>query len=101
MRLKASFVRFALAVLAFLAPLAVLFTLMPAIINAEPVKKRLLQELREWTGSEVALAGPVAIESFVSLSLKARDIAFDGAKMLPSLKRIEARQLGQPVLRQA
>jgi hypothetical protein len=93
MRLKASFFRFALAVLAFLAPLAVLFTLMPAIINAEPVKKRLLKELREWTGSEVTLAGPVAIESFGSLSLRAHDIAFDGAKMLPSLKRIEAGQL--------
>jgi uncharacterized protein involved in outer membrane biogenesis len=93
MRLKASFFRFTLAVVAFLIPLAVLVTLMPAIINAEPVKKRLLQELRDWTGGDVALNGPVAIESFFSLSLRARDVGFDGATALSSLKRIEAGQL--------
>ena len=93
MRLKASIFRYALGVLAFLAPLAALVTLMPALINAEPVKQRLLLELQEWTGGEVALAGPVAIESFGSLSIRARGVSFRGARQMPNLKEIEAGQI--------
>jgi len=90
MRLKVPFFGFVLAGIAFLLPLVVLFALLPSLINAEPVKKRFIEELQSWTGSEVELAGPVAIESFGSLSFNAENVAFKGFKGLPSLKSLRA-----------
>ncbi len=93
MRLKVQFYGFALALIGFLIPLVALAALLPYLINAEPVKKRFIQELQSWTGAEVRLGGPVAIESFFSLSLNAQDVEFGGFKGFPSVKTLRAGQV--------
>jgi uncharacterized protein involved in outer membrane biogenesis len=93
MRLKALFFRFALGVSAFLLPIMVFAALVPSLINAEPVKKRFLQELRSSTGGEVELAGPVSIESFFSLSINAENVRFKGMKGIASFQDLSAAQI--------
>jgi uncharacterized protein involved in outer membrane biogenesis len=93
MRLKVSFYGFALALIGFLAPLVVFAAFLPSLINAEPVKMRFVEELKSWTGAEVELAGPVAIESFFSLSLKAENVVFKAFGKAPTLRDVEAAQI--------
>lgn len=93
MRFKVLFYRFLFAIAGFLLPLIFLAGAAPYIINAEPVKKRLVEELRSWTGSHVELTGPVAIESFFSLSLNARNVEFFAFKGMPQLKTLKAEEI--------
>lgn len=93
MRFKVLFYRFLFAIAGFLLPLVFLAGAAPYVINAEPVKKRLVEELRSWTGSYVELRGPVTIESFFSLSLNAQDIEFYAFKGLPQLKTLKAEEI--------
>ncbi len=90
MRLKAPFYGFAIGAIAFLLPLVAFAALLPYLINADPVKKHFVEELRSWTGSEVTLAGPVAIESFFSLSLNAQNVEFERFQDYPDLKSVKA-----------
>lgn len=93
MRFKVLFYRFLFAIAGFLLPLVFLAGAAPYVINAAPVKKRLIEELRSWTGSHVELKGPVAIESFFSLSLNARHVEFNAFKRLPQLKSLKAEEI--------
>jgi AsmA protein len=90
MRLKVPFYRFLLGAVCFLLPLVVFAALLPTLINADPVKKRFMQELKSWTGAGVRIVGPVAIESFFSLSLNAENVEFRGLRRLPNLKGVKA-----------
>lgn len=93
MRFKVLFYRFLFAIAGFLLPLAVLAGAAPYVINAEPFKQHLIKELRDWTGSHVELNGPVAVESFFSLSLNARDVEFYSFKGFPQLKTLKADEI--------
>ena len=93
MRLKVPFYRLALGAVTFCLPLAVFIVSLPYLINAEPVKKRFVKELQDWTGSPVELSGPVAIESFFSFALNAQNVEFKGFRGLPSLKSIRAERI--------
>lgn len=93
MRFKVLFYRLLFGVAGFLLPLAVLAGAIPYVINAEPFKQHLIKELRDWTGSHVELNGPVAIDSFGSLSLSARDIEFYAFKGFPQLKTLKADEI--------
>lgn len=93
MRLKVLFFRFLFALTGFLLPLVFLAGAAPYVINAAPVKKRLVEELKNWTGSHVELSGPVTIESFFSLSLNAQNVEFYTFKRLPQLKTLKAEKI--------
>lgn len=93
MRFKVLFYRFLFAITGFLLPLVFLAGAAPYVINAAPVKERLMEELRSWTGSKVELKGPVAIESFFSLSLNAQHVEFNAFKRLPQLKSLKAEEI--------
>lgn len=93
MRFKVLFYRFLFAITGFLLPLALLAGAAPYVINAEPFKQHLIKELRDWTGSHVEISGPVAVESFFSLSLNARDVEFYAFKGFPQLKTLKAQEI--------
>ncbi len=93
MRLKALFLRSLFALAGFSLPLAVLAAAAPWLINAEPVKERLVKELSAWTGSDVQINGAVAIESFGSLSLNARNVDFFGFEGFPGFKTLKADEI--------
>ncbi|MBX2804377.1 MAG: hypothetical protein KTR19_00265 [Hyphomicrobiales bacterium] len=93
MRFKALFYRALFALAGFVLPLAVLAAATPYVINAEPFKKHLIADLKKWTGARLQLKGPVAIESFFSLSLNAQDIEFYEFKSVPQLKTLKAERI--------
>ncbi len=93
MRLKVPFYGFALALIGFLIPPVVFAAFLPSLINAEPVKKRFIEELKSWAGADVELKGDVAIESFFSLSLNTEDVEFAGFRGLPALKSLRADEI--------
>jgi hypothetical protein len=93
MRFKVLFYRSLFAIAGFLLPLGVLAGAVPYVINAEPFKQHLIKELRDWTGSHVELNGPVAIDSFGSLSLSAQDVEFYAFNAFPQIKTLRAEEI--------
>jgi AsmA protein len=93
MRLKVPFFGYVLAIIGLVLPSVILAALMPSLINAEPVKQRLIAELRDWAGSDIRLGGPVSIENFFSLSVNLQDVEFRGLKGIPSLKTLHAEHI--------
>lgn len=93
MRLKVPFLRYALAGIAFLLPSIVFAAVLPFLINAQPVRAKLLRELGSWTGAEVKLAGAISVKDFFSLSVEARDVEIGGFKGLASIESIKAERI--------
>jgi AsmA protein len=93
MRLKVPFFGYVLAIIGLVLPSVILAALMPSLINAEPVKQRLIAELRDWAGSDIQLGGPVSIENFFSLSVNLQNVEFKGLKGIPSLKTLHAEHI--------
>ncbi len=93
MRLKVPFYGYVLALAGLVLPSVIFAALLPSLINAEPVKARLIAELTDWTGAEVEIAGPVSIESFFSLSVSLSGVAVKRFKGLPPVKRFEASRI--------
>ena len=79
MRLKVPFFCYVLAIAGLLLPSAVLVAALPSLINTGPVKARLLAELREWTGGDVKVAGPVSMASLLSLTVELRNVELGSA----------------------
>ena len=93
MRLKVPFFGYVLAIVGLLLPSVVFVGFLPSLINTGPVKARLLAELRDWTGSDVKVAGPVSIESFFSLTVDLRNVDLGGIKGVPSITSIKAARM--------
>jgi AsmA protein len=93
MRLKVPFLRYALAGAAFLLPSIVFAAVLPFLINAQPVRAKLLRELGAWTGADVKLAGAISVKDFFSLSVEARDVEIGGFKGLPSIESMKAEKI--------
>ena len=93
MRLKVPFFGYVLAIIGLVLPSVIFAALMPSLINAEPVKQRLIAELKDWAGSDIQLGGPVSIENFFSLSVNLQNVEFKGLKSIPSLKTLHAEHI--------
>ncbi|NJM34236.1 MAG: AsmA family protein, partial [Rhodomicrobium sp.] len=93
MRLKAPFFGILLALAGFLLPSIVFVAVLPSLINAEPVKKRLIDELRSWTGSDIHIAGPVSIDNFFSLTVNLRNVEFKGFEGVAKFKSLKAGEI--------
>jgi uncharacterized protein involved in outer membrane biogenesis len=93
MRFKAPFYRFLVTLAGFSLPLVIFAALLPSLINAEPVKKRLIEELKSWAGSHVEINGPVEIGNIFSLSLSAKNVEFFAFQGIPSLKTLKAEEI--------
>ncbi len=93
MRLKVPFFGYVLAIVGLLLPSVVFVGFLPSLINAGPVKARLLAELRDWTGSDVNVAGPVSVESFFSLTVDLRNVDLGAIKGVPSISSIKAARI--------
>jgi AsmA protein len=93
MRLKVPFLRYALAGVAFLLPSIVFAAVLPFLVNAQPVRAKLLRELGAWTGADVKLAGAISVKDFFSLSVEARDLEIRGFRGLPSIESMKAEKI--------
>ena len=93
MRLKVPFLGYVLALVGFLLPSILFIAILPSLINAEPVKTRLMSELRDWTGSEIDIRGPISVESFFSLSVNVQNVEIKGFRGLPELKSLRAGEI--------
>ena len=93
MRLKVPFFGYVLAIVGLLLPSVVFVGFLPSLINTEPVKARLLAELRDWTGSDVIVAGPVSVESFFSLTVDLRNVELGGIKGVTSITNVNAARI--------
>jgi uncharacterized protein involved in outer membrane biogenesis len=93
MRFKAPFFGILLAIAGFLLPSIMFVALLPSLINAEPVKKRLIEELRGWTGSDIHIAGPISIDNFFSLTVNLRDVEFTGFAGFVKFKSLRADEI--------
>jgi AsmA protein len=90
MRLKVPFFGYVLAIVGFLLPSVVFVAFLPSLINTEPVKARLMAELRDWTGGDVNVTGAVSIESFFSLTVDMRNVELGGVKGVTSITSVKA-----------
>jgi uncharacterized protein involved in outer membrane biogenesis len=90
MRLKVPFVRYALAGFAFLLPTAVLAAILPFLVNAQPVRAKLLREIGSWTGAEVKVAGAISIKDFFSLSVEAQNVEIGQFKDFAPIEGMKA-----------
>jgi uncharacterized protein involved in outer membrane biogenesis len=93
MRLKVPFLRFAFAGMAFLLPSVVLAAVLPFLINAQPVRAKLLREIGSWTGAEAKIAGAISIKDFFSLSVEARDVEIDRFKGIEAIEGMKAQRV--------
>jgi AsmA protein len=93
MRLKVPFFGYVLAIVGLLLPSVVFVGFLPSLINTRPVKARLLAELRDWTGGDVNVAGPVSVESFFSLTVDLRNVELGGVKGVTSITNIKAARM--------
>jgi AsmA protein len=96
MRLKVPFFGYALAGIAFLLPSLLFVAVLPFLINAQPIRAKLVREIGNWTGGEVSVAGSVSVQDFFSLSVEAQNVEigrFKGIAPIESMKadRIIAR----------
>ena len=93
MRLKVPFFGYVLGIVGFLLPSIIFAGLLPSLINTGPVKARLMAELRDWTGGDVKVAGPVSVESFFSLTVDLRDVELGGIKGVSNITSVKASRL--------
>ncbi|WP_088344946.1 MULTISPECIES: AsmA family protein [Rhodomicrobium] len=93
MRLKVPFFGYLLALIGLFLPSVIFVAILPSLINAEPVKARLLAELNDWAGARVTIGGPVSIESFFSLSVNLQDVEIASFKGLPNIKLFKAERV--------
>ena len=96
MRLKVPFYGYLLAGIAFILPSVVLAAFLPFLINAQPVRAKLLREIAAWTGAEVKVAGAISVKNLFSLTVEARDIEIGQFKNMQPVagmkaERVEAR----------
>ncbi len=93
MRFKVPFLRYALAGIAFLLPSVALTAVLPFLINAQPIRAKLVREIGSWTGGEVKLAGSVSVQDFFSLSVEAQDVEIGRFKAVPSIEGMKAESI--------
>lgn len=93
MRFKVPFLRFALAVFAFLLPTAVLAAILPFLVNAAPIRAKLMREIGSWSGGEARIAGAVSIQDFFSLSVEARDVEIGQLRRVPAVEALKAERV--------
>jgi len=93
MRLKVPFFGYVLAIAGFLLPSIVFVAVLPSLINTEPVKARLMAELRDWTGGSVRVAGPVSIENFFSLTVDLRNVELGSIKGVSNVTNVKAERI--------
>jgi AsmA-like C-terminal region len=93
MRLKVPFFGYVLAIVGLLLPSIIFVAVLPSLINTGPVKARLMAELRDWTGGDVKVAGPISIESLFSLSVDLRNVEFGGLQGMTSITGIKAARI--------
>ena len=93
MRLKVPFFGYVLAIVGLLLPSVVFVGFLPSLINTEPVKARLMAELKDWTGGDVNVAGPVSVESFFSLTVDLRDVELGGIKGITNVTSVKAARM--------
>jgi AsmA protein len=91
MRLKVPFLRYALAGIAFLLPSIVFAAFLPFLINAQPMRDKLVRELGSWTGGDVKLDGAISVKDFFSLSVEARDVEIGRFKGLEAIEGVKAK----------
>lgn len=84
------FFSFATAIAGVFLAAAVLAVFIPHIVDSKPVRARLIKELRNWTGGEVTLSGPVTVSSFFSVSVEAQDLRIDTPRKLSRITGITA-----------
>ncbi len=93
MRFKVPFLGYVLALVGLLLPSIVFVAVLPSLINAKPVQKRLIAELQSWTGFPIEIRGPISLESFFSLSVNVQNVEFKGFRGLPELKALHAGEI--------
>lgn len=93
MRLKVPFLRYALGVVAFLLPTAVLAAILPFLINAQPVRAKLMREIGSWTGGEVKTAGAISVRDFFSLTVEASDVEIGRFKGIAPIEGMKAQRI--------
>ena len=93
MRLKVPFFGYVLGIVGFLLPSVIFVGFLPSLINTEPVKVRLMAELRDWTGGEVNVVGPVSIESFFSLTVDLRHVELGAIKGVTNITSVKAARM--------
>lgn len=76
----------ALAALAFLIA-------SPSFGDERAIRKALIERLTDWSGASVSINGPVSIQYFPRLLVETDDIRITGAKHLPAIDSIQARQM--------
>ncbi len=90
MRRRASFSVYIVAFIGLILPPVTFVALLPSIVNTAPVRDRLVEELKEWSGGEVRIAGTVSIDSFFSISVEVQDVEIRKLKTLPRINGIQA-----------
>ena len=63
--------------------IAVIIAAVPFLISSELVKRRVADQVTEWTGREVALRGEPIIALFPYLTVKLKDVSVAGASNSP------------------
>jgi AsmA protein len=94
MRLKVPFLRYALAGFAFLLPTAVLAAILPFLINAQPIRAKLLREIGAWAGGgEVKVSGAVSLQHLFSLAVEAHDVEIGQFKGVAPIEGMKAERI--------
>ncbi len=94
MRFKVPFLRYALAGFAFLLPSAVLAAILPFLINAQPIREKLLREIGSWAGGrEVKVAGAISLKDFFSLTVEAQDVEIQQFQGIPPIEGMKAKRV--------
>jgi AsmA protein len=93
MRLKVPFLGYALAGIAFLLPTVVLAAMLPFLINAQPIRAKLIRELGSWTGGEVRLAGSISVQDFFSLSVEAQNVEIGRFNSIAPIEGLKAQRI--------
>jgi uncharacterized protein involved in outer membrane biogenesis len=96
MRFKVPFLGYALAGIAFLLPSILLTAFLPFLINAQPIRAKLMREIGSWAGGEAKVAGSISVRDFFSLSVEAQNVEigrFKGAAPIEGMRaeRVVAR----------
>lgn len=93
MRLKVPFFGYVLAGIAFILPSIVLVAIMPFLVNATPIRAKLLREIAAWTGAEVKVAGAISVQNLFSLSVEARDVEIGQFKKMEMVAGMKAKRV--------
>ena len=93
MRLKVPFLGYALAGIAFLLPSVLLTAFLPFLINAQPIRAKLVREIESWTGGEVKIAGSISVQDFFSLSVEAENVEIGKLDTAAPIEGIKAERI--------